>query len=58
MKVRAKVSFVGARLGMMQGQEGDVPDALAKEFIKSGHIEAVEEKKSTKAGAAKGKSAK
>jgi len=59
MKVKAKISFVGARLGMTQGEIREVEDKLAKEFIESGHVEsAEEEKKGTKAGAYKGKSTK
>ncbi|KAK9680587.1 hypothetical protein QE152_g38950 [Popillia japonica] len=49
MKVKALVSFSGARLGMTLGETREVPDDVAKEFIKIGHVEAVEEKKSTKA---------
>ena len=59
MKVKAKMSFVGARLGMTQGEIREVDETLAKEFITSGHVEsAKEEKKGTKAGAYKGKSTK
>lgn len=59
MKVKARISFIGARLGMTQGEIREVEDKLAIEFIESGHVEsAEEEKKSTKAGADKGKSKK
>ncbi|KAK9680618.1 Phage capsid family [Popillia japonica] len=53
-----KIAQLTMALGMTLGETREVPDDVAKEFIKIGHVEAVEEKKSTKAGAAKGKSAK
>ncbi|MGL6197816.1 MAG: hypothetical protein ACRC3H_02670 [Lachnospiraceae bacterium] len=59
MKVRALISFSGARLALGKGKEAEVDETTAKEYEACGYVEIIETtkatKKTAKGGGGKGK---